>query len=56
MFFFVAEAQEITRLLRAHVKVMDVASDTAWQSIFDEAQQNVLSDSKVAPLPPPETA
>jgi type IV pilus assembly protein PilB len=55
MFFFVAEAQEVTRLLRENVKVMDVSSDTAWQSIFDEAQQNVLSESKVAPLPPPKT-
>jgi hypothetical protein len=52
---FVAEAQEVTRLLRENVKVMDVSSDTAWQSIFDEAQQNVLSESKVAPLPPPKT-
>ena len=53
MFFFVADSQEVTRLLQEHVKVMDVTSDTSWQSIFDEAQQNVLSDSKVGSLPPP---
>lgn len=47
MFFFVAEAPEVTRLLRENVKVVDVSADTAWQSIFDTAEQNVLSDSKV---------
>lgn len=51
MFFFVAEAPEVTRLLREHVKVVDVGADTAWQSIFEEGQQNVLSDSKVVEPP-----
>lgn len=41
LFFFVADGDELQRLLREHVKVVDVAADTGWQSIFDEAEQNV---------------
>lgn len=41
LFFFAADAAELTRLLREHVKVVDVSADTSWQSIFDEGQQNV---------------
>ena len=48
LFFFVADANELLRTLREHVKVMDVASDSGWQSIFDVADQNV----KGAPTPP----
>lgn len=41
LFFFVADGEELRRLLREHVKVVDVTADTGWQSIFDEAEQNV---------------
>lgn len=41
LFFFAAEAPELTRVLREHVKVVDVASDTSWQAIFDAGEQNV---------------
>ncbi len=41
LFFFAAEAGEVSRLLREHVKVVDAAADPAWQSIFDAGQANV---------------
>lgn len=47
MFFFVAESAELGRLLREHVKVVDAAADSGWQSIFDEA------DLKVKKVGPP---
>lgn len=43
LFFFVADAPELLRTLREHIKVMDVAADSAWQAIFDVADQNVKS-------------
>jgi|GEM_PF-2617797 len=43
LFFFVADAQELLRTLREHIKVMDVAGDSAWQSLFDVADLNVKS-------------
>jgi hypothetical protein len=52
LFFFVADAQDLLRTLREHVKVMDVATDSGWQSIFDVADQNVKG---VAPTPEAET-
>jgi hypothetical protein len=41
LFFFVADAQELSRLLREHIKVMDAATDSGWQALFDVADQNV---------------
>jgi hypothetical protein len=41
MFFFAADAQELGRLLRENVKVVDVAADSGWQALFDEADQSV---------------
>jgi hypothetical protein len=41
LFFFVAEVNDLQRILRENVKVVDTASDTSWQSIFDEADQSV---------------
>jgi hypothetical protein len=55
MFFFVSDSVEVTRLLQEHVKVMDVSSDNSWQSIFDEAHKNVLSDTKTGGGNAPET-
>ena len=46
LFFFAADAQELSRLLRENVKVVDVASDSAWKSIFDQADQNVQDGAK----------
>src|SRR5262245_55289084 len=54
MFFFVSEAPELQRLLRENVKVMDVASDTSWQSIFDEGAQKVAGGAKAVPAETPE--
>lgn len=48
MFFFVSEVSEIQRLLQEHVKVVDVASDTSWQSIFDSGDRRVLDDIEQA--------
>ena len=48
MFFFVGEVSEIQRLLQEHVKVVDVASDTSWQSIFDSGDRRVLDDIEQA--------
>ena len=44
LFFFVGEVQEVDRLLRENVKVVDSAVDTAWQEIFDCGDRNVLDD------------
>jgi type IV pilus assembly protein PilB len=44
LFFFVVDAQELRRLLQEHVKVMDVATDTSWQSIFDSGEAKVASE------------
>lgn len=41
MFFLVAEAQELGRILREHVKVMDAKADSGWQNIFDQADESV---------------
>lgn len=46
LFFFAADATELTRLLREFVKVVDVSSDTSWQSIFDTGAQNVAGSAK----------
>ncbi|MHC5009658.1 MAG: GspE/PulE/PilB domain-containing protein [Planctomycetota bacterium] len=42
IFFFVAEVHEVQKILRDNVKVVDVASDKAWESIFDVADQTIL--------------
>jgi type IV pilus assembly protein PilB len=42
LFFFVADTGEVQRLLRAHVKVVDVAGDKTWEALFDSADQSVL--------------
>lgn len=41
VFFFVAEAPEIARLLREHVKVVDASADAGWQRLFDDAEVEV---------------
>ena len=41
IFFFVSELQEVQRALQEHVKVVDVQSDTSWQSIFDTGERRV---------------
>ena len=41
MFFFVAEVNEVQRLLREHVKVVDI-EDKGWQEIFDVGDKSVL--------------
>ncbi len=41
LFFFVSEVQEVQQALQEHVKVVDVSSDTSWQSIFDTGDRRV---------------
>jgi hypothetical protein len=41
LFFFVAEYQEILRLLNEHITVVDTKKDSSWQSIFDDAEERV---------------
>jgi hypothetical protein len=41
LFFFVADAHEVARLLRENVKVVDASSDSGWQALFDAADENV---------------
>jgi hypothetical protein len=43
LFFFVSESNEIGRLLQEYVKVVDTRKDDSWQSIFDQAEENVGS-------------
>ena len=45
LFFFVAEAPEVQRLLRENVKVVDTKADTSWQNIFEAGNRNVLTES-----------
>ncbi len=44
LFFFVAEAPEIRRLLSEHVKVVDPSADASWQDVFDAAEENLVGD------------
>jgi hypothetical protein len=46
LFFFVAEAPEVRRILRENIKVVDTSADSAWESIFDDADQNVLESKE----------
>jgi len=41
LFFFIAEAPEIRRVLADHVKVIDAVADTSWQRMFDSAEAEV---------------
>jgi hypothetical protein len=41
IFFFAAEANEVARILREHVKVVDANADAGWQKLFDEAEVEV---------------
>ena len=40
IFFFVAEAPDISKLLREHVQVVD-SSEKGWQRLFDTAEEEV---------------
>ena len=46
LFFFVAEAPEIQRVLAEHVKVVDATADTSWQRMFDSAEAEVTKTLK----------
>jgi hypothetical protein len=41
IFFFAAEANEVARILREHVKVVDANADAGWQKLFDAAEVEV---------------
>jgi len=41
LFFFVADAELVKEMISQHVKVVDAASDPAWQSLFDDADERV---------------
>ena len=45
IFFFVAEAETLQKLLTEHVKVVDSTGDRKWQSIFDVGDQRVKDDN-----------
>jgi hypothetical protein len=44
LFFFVAEADQIQRLMADHVRVVDAKADQQWQNIFDVADQRVQEE------------
>ncbi len=44
LFFFVSEVQEVQQALQENVKVVDVSSDTSWQSIFDTGERRVSEE------------
>lgn len=41
VFFFVAEATEIARVLSSEVKVVDAEADRGWQKLFDSAEAEI---------------
>jgi hypothetical protein len=49
VFFFVGEAPEVSKLLQEHVKVVDVATDNSWQSVFEEGEQRVMEEIRSVP-------
>ena len=44
LFFFVSEVDDVQAALGEHVKVVDVTTDTSWQSIFDSGEERVQSE------------
>ena len=42
LFFFVAEASDVNRILRENVKVVDTSVDSSWTEVFDMGARNVL--------------
>jgi len=46
VYFFVAPGDEIRRVLDERIKIVDAATDVAWQTIFDSAEQEILKDLK----------
>ena len=44
LFFFVAEVQEVQRLLGDNVKVVDAKGDKSWTAVFDAGEESVLSE------------
>jgi len=52
LFFFVAEAPEIDRVLSERTKVVDATSDTSWHKLFDSAEEEVTRALKDGPVPP----
>lgn len=44
IFFFVAEAEAVHKLIGEHVKVVDAKSDRKWHSLFDSADERVKGD------------
>ncbi len=43
-FFFVADLQQIHRLLSENVQVLDVAADDAWSGVFDAGEEAVREE------------
>jgi hypothetical protein len=46
IFFFAAEAPDVRRLLKQHVKIVEAGKDKAWESIFDSGDEAVQQGSK----------
>lgn len=44
LFFFVSEVPHIQQALQSHVKVVDMESDSSWQSIFESGEKAVLEE------------
>jgi hypothetical protein len=49
IFFFAADIGEVRKVLRESVKVVDVTTDTGWQSIFDSGDRKVLDELRSTP-------
>ena len=44
LFFFVSDAEQVKTMVSEHVKVVDAASDKAWQSMFDDADAAIKTE------------
>ncbi len=45
IFFFVAEAEAVQKLIADHVKVVDAKSDKSWHNLFDSADELIKGDT-----------
>lgn len=45
LFFFAADAELIKDMVTEHIKVVDAATDKAWQSMFDNADDAIKTEN-----------
>jgi hypothetical protein len=55
IFFFVAEAPEVARLLADNVKMVDPNADGGWKRLFDDAEEEITKGIAPTPAPRPAT-